>query len=134
MPYSITFFQLLSIRIESSGGPLMHILSYFSILAIICRSYMAWFYEQRRQKILSGGTNVKFIVIKFLSVRELGTFRNASMLAYLSNCYNNYDLFKSELVASKLTLYSKFPFWKGEIDGKPDLHFLNTNTLERDLP
>lgn len=94
---------------------------------------MAWFYEQRRQKILSGGTNVKFIVIKFLSVRELGTFRNASMLAYLSNCYNNYDLFKSELVASKLTLYSKFPFWKGEIDGKPDLHFLNTNTLERDL-
>lgn len=70
---------------------------------------------------------------KISSVRELGTFRNASMLAYLSNCYNNYDLFKSELVASKLTLYSKFPFWKGEIDGKPDLHFLNTNTLERDL-
>ena len=64
-------------------------------------------------------------IIKFLSVRELGTFRNASMLAYLSNCYNNYDLFKSELVALKLTLYAKFPFWKGEIDGKPDLHFLD---------
>ena len=78
---------------------------------------MALFYEQGRQKILSGWTNVKFIVIKFLSVRELGTFRNASMLAYLSNCYNNYDFFKSALVASKLTLYAKFPFWKGEIDG-----------------
>lgn len=64
-------------------------------------------------------------------MRKLGTFGNASMLASMSNCY--YDFFKNELVVSKLTLYAKFPFWKGKIDGKPDLHFPDSNKLERDL-